>query len=78
LFRWIYIKGIKKKGDRRKKGTGYFFVKKSCLSLFFPYPVLQNVIPAELVSAQAGSGKPKIQKIFIQISLDSRFRGNDN
>jgi len=36
-----------------------------------------RLIPAELVPVQAGSVKPEIQKTLIQISLDSRFRGND-
>ena len=31
-----------------------------------------RLVPAELVPAQAGSGKPEIQKTLIQISLDSR------
>jgi len=35
------------------------------------------VIPAEPVPMKADSRNPELRKILIQISLDSRFHGND-
>jgi len=41
------------------------------------FPHLPEFIPVETGAGAGFSGKLVLRKIFIQISLDSRFRGND-